>query len=188
MSRNKKSRKIGRLTSIKSEKKAVTVEREQRQRKQKGNKAGSRQQVEDSRLVLDSKHVNKDPRLGSKKLIDLGSYAKSPEKVKQEEPNIHKPLVAPIKVAENTPTLEEELISIESDLEIQRLAEKAESDEELTVEEAVLLESTLSRYQELIALLGLQVEEGHESNEFKIDSEDELWSRLDDADLSDYKE
>ncbi len=185
MARKKKSRKIGRLDpSITSTpKKSELEEKQPRNRKQTGNKAGTRQEVAKPKKNQSQANSNKDPRLGSKKPIDLGIATKPVNKPKKEHSK--GPSVAPITVLDNTPSLEEELIAIEGNMELQLLAGRADSGEELTEQEAEFLQSQLDRYQQLIKELGLeQLEE--ESPE--LDEEDDLWSKLDDTDFSDYKD
>lgn len=191
MSRSKKSRKAGRLNPVKADKALETAEREARSRKQSGNKSGTRQLV--ARKVKDSAEAvdNKDPRIGSKKLIDLGVATKPVKEVKKSTKD-NRPSVAAIKVVDDTPVWEAELLAIESDMELQQLADKVESGEDVSEEEAKHLETSLARYQFLIEKLNLATEDDSAENseeEIVTDlDEDALWGRLDTTDFSEFKE
>ncbi|TKB46824.1 Der GTPase-activating protein YihI [Thalassotalea mangrovi] len=187
MSRSKKSRKEGALMKAILPKRTPKVEKEKRIRKKTGNKSGSRQ---DASLQNDKKSKlsssPQDPRLGSKKPIALGvsesTHPKPPKAPKQQEAAI-----APIRVVDNTDSLEQELLAIENDENLQLLAERDEAGEILSETEQARLQSAMTRYQELVALLGLEQEEEIFEEDTQI-SEDALWDKLDDYDFSDYEQ
>ncbi|TRX54910.1 Der GTPase-activating protein YihI [Thalassomonas sp. M1454] len=183
MSRKKKSRKPGWINLPKADKTTVE-ERTPRARKSTGNKAGTRQQVANKPRVVVENTQPKDPRIGSKKPIDLG-IATKPVKKEKKQPKDSRPLVAPIKVADDTELFEQELLAIENNTELQLLAERQEDGEVLSAEEQAMLTASLERYQELISKLGLEDEEEIVQ---ESDDEDELWSHLDKDDFSDFKE
>lgn len=196
MSRSKKSRKPGRIKPSTAPKPLAVEDKEPRARKKTGNKSGTRQQEARVLTNQDDSLQAKDPRIGSKKKIDLGIVI-TPKKSTKTRPDDHRPSVAPIQVVEksepDTVTLEKELLAIESDQEVQMIAIRVNSGEEVNEQDAEKLASNLERYQELITLLGLdsQDEEDEESNVNKDeaeDSEDALWDKFDDADFSDFKE
>ncbi|KGJ88118.1 Der GTPase-activating protein YihI [Thalassotalea sp. ND16A] len=186
MSRSKKSRKPGRMKSESAPKKVVLEEKEPRARKTSGNKAGTRQQVAKDKAISSDNATAKDPRIGSKKPIDLGIVLTPVKKVKKQEPPA-KASVAPIKVIDDSENLEQELLAIESNVELQQVAAKVDSGEEVSEQEAELLATSLERYQQLIEKLGLENDEASEAAE-ETDPEDELWDKLDSSDLSDFKE
>lgn len=186
MSRSKKSRKPGRINPVKADKKEIVEPKEPRARKSKGNKAGTRQQVANLPREVVADTETRDPRIGSKKPIDLGVATKKVKPV-QKKAKDTRPLVAPIKVVDDSELYEQELLAIENNSELQLLAERQDDGEVLTDEEQVLLTTSLARYQELINKLGLE-DESESPAENLTDEEDELWSHLEKDDFSDFKE
>lgn len=191
MSRSKKSRKPGRIKPSSAPKPIVAEEKEPRARKKTGNKSGTRQQ---EGRVLDNQQDSlqaKDPRIGSKKKIDLG-IAITPKKSTKTRPSDNRPSVAPIQVAGNeetsTQALEQELLLIERDQEVQMIAMRVNSGEEVSEQDAAKLATSLERYQELLTLLGLDSEDESDEEEPQDDSEDALWDKFNDTDFSDFKE
>ncbi|OUS29513.1 hypothetical protein A9Q98_06225 [Thalassotalea sp. 42_200_T64] len=189
MSRSKKSRKPGRMKSASAPKKVVLEEKEPRARKTSGNKAGTRQQVAKDNAISSDNAAAKDPRIGSKKPIDLGIVLTPVKKAKKQKQPA-KTHVAPIQVIDDSEDLEQELLTIEGNVELQQIAAKVDSGEEVSEQEAELLATSLERYQQLIDTLGLENDEASEVSEAteEIDPEDELWDKLDSSDLSDFKE
>ncbi|QBY04450.1 hypothetical protein E2K93_08625 [Thalassotalea sp. HSM 43] len=197
MARSKKSRKEGALMKKLNLKRPEKAEKEQRKRKMTGNKAGTRQNVAKNNTEATVDSSNKDPRLGSKKAIDLGI------KVKSEKPQAKKAAVAPIapvRVVDDAPqsndvatseavmqAYEQELHNLENNEQLMLISALVESGEDISPEQMDMLDKAQSRYQELMDLLGY--EQPEQDDELADDDDDEaLWDRLDDSDFSDYKE
>jgi hypothetical protein len=158
MTRKKKSRKTGsggngsfRLSKEKlSELRAV---KDQRVKKQTGNKAGMRNAQE--ALVdpeLNTKQ-RKDQRLGSKKPISL-----VPEQDIVQEPEFQrhlKPSVALRKVTEPELTPEQELEQLENDVKLMSLLERQNAGETLLGKDAKYLNAKVARHQALCEILGI---------------------------------
>jgi len=194
MSRVKKSRKPGvgkRETMSEADKKLIppTVKKP---KKKVGKPAGNRQKE-----AFEDKNKNqlnngpKDPRLGSKTLIDL---------TPQSAPKTNKPKkdkVSPIAairmvepVTSSTSDLEDELYAIEDDQQLQSVLALQEDDKALNEEQIEYFNTKMERHQELRELLGwdddeLEDDEDNNANKAKS-SEDDLWDSLDKTDLSDY--
>ncbi|WNC72426.1 Der GTPase-activating protein YihI [Thalassotalea psychrophila] len=190
MSRTKKSRKPGRARSISEPNKNIIEEKEPRTRKTSGNKAGTRQQVAFVKTSQPDDVKDKDPRIGSKKPIDLGVASTPVKQTKPKTKAVQQPIAA-IKDVEVDNTeieaLEKELFAIEDNEELQILAARAEAGEELTEQEAQTLSASFDRYEELLAALGIETEDDDEEYEDE-DSEDKLWDKLDETDFSEFKE
>ncbi|WOH36496.1 Der GTPase-activating protein YihI [Thalassotalea fonticola] len=190
MSRTKKSRKPGRMRTISEPKKTVIEEKEPRARKTSGNKAGTRQQVAFVKESPVDNVKDKDPRIGSKKPIDLGVAATPVKQAKPKAKVLQQPIAA-IKDVEVDNTeielLEKELFAIEDNEELQILAARAEAGEELTETEAQQLSDSFDRYEELLAALGIETEDDDEEYDDE-DSDDQLWDKLDESDFSEFKE
>ncbi|WNC68529.1 Der GTPase-activating protein YihI [Thalassotalea nanhaiensis] len=193
MSRTKKSRKPGRAKTISEPRNKVIEEKEPRARKTSGNKAGTRQQVAFTKTTQTENVKDKDPRIGSKKPIDLGAPTTPVKQAKPKAKVVQQP-IAPIKDVEVDTTeielLEKELFAIEDNEELQILAARAEAGEELTENEAQTLSDSFDRYEELLEALGIETEDDDEEYEDEVseDSEDKLWDKLDDTDFSEFKE
>ena len=192
MSRSKKSRKPGRIKPSSAPKNIAIEDKEPRARKKSGNKAGTRQEVaKQVKKTANTEHA-KDPRIGSKKPIDLGVKTKATNKPVVKKAPIAK--VAAVRVVESAEidreALLQELFEIEHNEELQDLAIKADMDETLTAEESDRLEQSFTRYTELMDILGIEEsdEESDEDLEDDIDDEEALWDKFDDGDLSEFKE
>lgn len=189
MSRSKKSRKQGRLNPVKADKKAIFEEKPSRIRKQSGNKAGTRQQVANPKLDDQQDAEIRDPRIGSKKPIDLG-IVNTLVKTEFKKKPLSQPSVAAIQVFDDTELLEQELLAIESNEELQALSERQDAGEELSTQETEFLATNLTRYQELVSKLDLShgEDDGPADTDLDDDSDDALWDKLDGSDFSDFKE
>ncbi|WP_068547759.1 GTPase-activating protein [Thalassotalea crassostreae] len=194
MSRTKKSRKPGRIKPS-SAPASIVGEREPRARKKSGNKAGTRQTVANVERNPKQETVDKDPRIGSKKPIDLGISLK-PQVKKPKAKSEQSAPIAAIRVAEETTQvdqtelLEQELLAIESNQELQILAAKVDAGEDVSEQEAELLATSLERYQQIIDQLDLAGSDETEQEAIEnsaSDDEDDLLDKLDDLDLSEFK-
>lgn len=198
MSRVKKSRKPGvgkRETMSEADKKLIppTVKKP---KKKVGKPAGNRQKeaFEDK----DKNQLNnapKDPRLGSKTLIDLTpkSVPKAPAKTNKPRKEKVSPIAAIRMVepaASSTSDLEDELYAIEDDQQLQSILALQEDDKALNEEQIEYFNVKMERHQELRELLGWDDDESEDDEDNNANkaksSEDDLWDSLDKTDLSDY--
>ena len=193
MSRTKKSRKPGGAPTAKAKLSKVELSNiEKRVRKKTGNKPGNRQQEAqlDNNSVQNG-NLNKDPRIGSKKAIDLGGSTK-PAQNKPVEPKakIIKPKQDPIaalrSVADDNTDVElslaQELANIEEDEQLQVILTKQEDGIDLTHEEVDYFNSMMERHEEISAELD---DEEDEIINTSISSEEDLWDKLDNSSLPD---
>jgi len=214
MSRSKKSRKPGSAPTAKPKLSKVELANvEKRSRKKNGKKPGNRQQEGNQvKSTEQASTQHKDPRIGSKKPIDLGGLGDSArtqtDKVKKlkitNDSKINKTkqdsAIAAIRVAEPKPehkhktnlendvaqNLDLELLNIENDERLQNILAKQESDVELTEQDVDYYNDMMERHQQLTEKLGLIDEDTeNETNQRKVNSEDDLWDKLDGSSLSD---
>ena len=195
MSRNKKSRKpgVGSSGTPKETTKTVTTPAAKRPKKFKGKEAGNRQKEAAQTTNKSQQQTNKDPRLGSKKPIVLGkaSSAKQPIAKKKKADSA----VAAIRTAEPTidNTLLEELEAIEQDERLLSILNKQEDELELSESEVDYFNEKMERHQVITDELGLTDEEDSDKNSdeettvTKSLSEDDLWDKFDNADLSKFE-
>ncbi|MFC3032969.1 Der GTPase-activating protein YihI [Pseudoalteromonas fenneropenaei] len=163
MTRKKKSRKVGgtgvpRLSKEKLQ--ALRAEREQRVKKSKGLKAGSRNSQEAKKpLEKANGGKNQDARVGSKKPVAL-----VPQQVAQvdgQEVQFNRsamPQVTLRKVAPPSLTPEQELAQLENDERLMALIDKHERGELLTGKDAKYFNKSIARHQELCEILGIDDE------------------------------
>lgn len=144
----KKSRKVGLIGVRKTD--APRVKKEARKpKKTKGNVAGSRQTVAEQTTTQGQKQ-KRDPRIGSKKPIDLKRH------LSKELPK------ATAKPKFKTPR--QELNAIEDDQKLQDLLDKQET-KALTKTESDYVTAQLARHKVLCDLLGISLEENVEDND-----------------------
>ena len=192
MSRTKKSRKPGGAPTAKPKLSKVELANvEKRVRKKTGKKPGNRQQEAQPAKGSDqSNNLNKDPRIGSKKPIDLGG---SPKAVQVKSTNSTKgvkakqdPIAALRTVSNNNEdvvlSLAEQLTNIEADEKLQVIIEKQEQEVALTQEEVDYFNTMMDRHQKISEQLDQDQEE---TNKVSAHSEDDLWDKLDNSSLSD---
>ena len=190
MSRKKKSRKPASAPIAKPKLSKQELENiEKRVRKRTGKQPGNRQQEAKSSSKQHSKEQrNKDPRLGSKKPIELGALANKAEKqaVKTKDKSLT-PLAAvrPVKSDELSP--EQALIAIEQDEALQLILAKQEDDIELTEQEVDYYNDMMDKHAQLSQALGLDDSEDEEAQS-QVRSEEELWQKLDGHDFSEFEE
>jgi ribosome assembly protein YihI (activator of Der GTPase) len=191
MSRTKKSRKPGGAPTAKAKLSKVELSNiEKRVRKKTGKKPGNRQQ--EAQLDNNSAQksdLNKDPRIGSKKAIDLGGSVKPAQnKPVETKAKVTKPTQDPIAALrsvndDNTDvelTLAQELANIEEDEQLQVILTKQEDGIDLTNEEVDYFNNMMERHEEISAELD---DEEDEIINKSISSEEDLWDKLDNSSL-----
>lgn len=189
MTRSKKSRKPGASSGSvpkprQSDKDALALLKDKRTRKKTGNKPGTRQNVINSTNDADNNKVAKDPRIGSKKPIDLGVKveAKLAKAIKKPE---HKSSVAPIRVIEpQQDNLQVALDKIENDQKLQEILAKQEDDIALTEFEVDYYNELMAEHEELSQKLGL-IDDDEPAEQSTSLSEDDLWSKFNDNNFDD---
>ncbi len=198
MSRNKKSRKQGAgsigAVKVKDDKKKALVPVDRKPKNKSGKQAGNRQkEAFDSGSNAQKPAENKDPRIGSKKLIDLGGPVKAPAqpfkaKVKNKVKVDNSPIAA-IRVIEADTSLEQELAAIEDDSRLQSIIDQQEDDISLSNEDVDYFNEKMERHQQLRDMLGLDDEDEEESTESveKPKSGEDLWDKFDNSDLSEFE-
>ena len=199
MSRSKKSRKPGSEPTKKPKLSKQELESvEKRVRKKKGKVAGNRQkEAKPLEAEIDNSPKNLDPRIGSKKPIDLGGGVKiSNPKPAKAKPKKQSSPIAAIRTIEpavtnsssnegSTESFADELEAIEEDTKLQDILAKEESGTELSEQDVDYYNQKMARYDELRDILGLDDEDDEdESNESK--SEDDLWDTLDKPNFKDF--
>ena len=209
MSRSKKSRKPGGAPTAKPKLSKQELEKvEKRTRKTTGKVAGNRQkEAVQEKAGNNQSGVKKDPRLGNKTPIALGKIVAKAEKSKQEtaKKKSAKPAaIAGVRFVEESVTgspselssnlasdisPEQELDAIEQDEMLQSILTKQEDDIALTEEEVNYYNDMMDRHQALSAELGLDDEEDEVTDESNAsNTEDDLWDKLDNDNLSDFEE
>jgi len=173
MSRKKKSRKIpsnGPVRLSQDKLKEMRALKEQRVKKTKGAKPGSRNAPDLVEEQNQTSHSgSRDKRIGSKKPVSLVPVAAEP---KVEMKRNLKPVVELKKVVQPELTPEQELEELENDVRLLKLVERHEGGEMLNGKDAKYFNSRIARHQVLCKLLGLEDEDefddeddfGEESN------------------------
>lgn len=192
MARTKKSRKPGGAPTAKPKLSKVELANvEKRVRKKTGNKPGNRQQEAQLDKGSDQNaNQNKDPRIGSKKPIDLGGVVKPVKPVKpkpaQTKSNKDQGPIAALRPVNNDSadvelSLAQELANIEADERLQAILGKQEDEVALTEEEVDYFNNMMDRHQQISAQLDDDEEE--ETIKADVSSEDDLWDKLDNSSL-----
>ena len=196
MSRSKKSRKPGGAPTAKPKLSKVELANvEKRVRKKTGKKAGNRQQEAQPMSSSDQNaNQNKDPRIGSKKPIDLGGTV-TPVQPKSKPSKVSKPKQSPIAairpVSKSDAGIElslvdnlaQELATIEADERLQTILAKQEDELALTEQEVDYFNEMMERHQHISAQLDEDEEE--QTSKTSAVSEDDLWEKLDNSSLPD---
>lgn len=172
MAHSKKSRKVGQIGIPKSKEKGgrKPSTAPKRTKPTKGKPAGSRHSV----VQETAKGVNKakkDPKIGSKKPIELRPAPKPDVKVKIR------------KFA--TPAAE--LAALEADERLHTLLERLDNDEKLSAEDQEFVNNTMARHAVLCDLLGIKDEEetAPESNQMEV--VDDPLAALDAININDFR-
>lgn len=163
MTRKKKSRKIGQIGVRKQDARPEKQSPNIRKKKApKGQKSGTRNSLLEENSVLSTGSAGtakKDPKLGSKKKIELVKSVVT-DKPKKAKPQIDKtPEVKLTKVAQQQVSPEQEFEALENDEMLIDLAERVEAGEILTGKDAKYFNKNMARYDELYELLGIEDEE-----------------------------
>nr|WP_213993524.1 Der GTPase-activating protein YihI [Sodalis sp. dw_96] len=133
----------------------------QRQKKRRGLAAGSRAQEGNKSGGRSAAAANIDPRIGSKKpvpLIAAGAVAK--------------PVAPKVIIPAEVISPQAELDSLENDTRLDALLIRLEQDEILSVEEQAYVDEKLDRIDQLMTLLGIELDE--EDGEEDTKNEDML--------------
>lgn len=162
MTRRKKTRKIGQIGVRKQESRPSDSKEPRKKKSPKGQRSGARNSliVEPKSNTSKVAGDKKDPKLGSKKKIELVKQ-KVVEKKIVAKAN-HLPNVQLKKV--DTPALppEQELKQLESDSRLIELAERVESGELLTGKDAKYFNQKMERHEQLLEILGIEDEQDEE--------------------------
>lgn len=188
MSRTKKSRKpgTGSIGVVKDDKKKLASPAPRKPKKKSGKAAGNRQKEATASVNnKPSPKVKKDPRIGNKTPIDLGKAVTAmnkpqPTKKKTQE---NSPIAA-IRVVETGETLAEQLSRIEQDAKLQEIIEKQDSNQALTADEVDYFNELMEQHEKISQELDTGEEDEVAITTTKTDSEDDLWDKFDNSDLS----
>jgi len=188
MTRRKKSRKPGvGSIGIKKDTTKVEVVKDKKPKKQKGKRPGARQlEAQPIQHKQSQSTAKKDPRVGSKKPIELGAIATKVEKRKAAPRKDRSPIAA-IKVVEGEQSLMDELKSIENNPELQLILEKQDMGELLDEQEINLFNTLMDRHEELTEKLGI-TEESTNTDATESATDDDLWDKFDTSDFSAFDE
>lgn len=187
MTRKKKSRKppqdpVKKRLS-KQEKQQLAELKDKKPKKQSGNKPGNRQQEATAKArKANTNAKNKDPRLGSKKPIDLGVPLPSKPSTKNAKADTL-PGIAAIRVVDDAVSVESQISAIEQDSQLLEIIAKQEQDVALTEQEVNYYNNMMEQHETLSAQLD---DEQTEESEAPLD-DDSMWDKLDNTDFSDYQ-
>jgi ribosome assembly protein YihI (activator of Der GTPase) len=193
MSRSKKSRKpgTGSIGAVKDDRKKAVLEPVPRRVKKKNGKEAGNRQKEATASIANTQNsaAKKDPRIGNKTPIDLGKAAAAPikskpVKTKQPKKAQESSPIAAIRVVEVAETLAEQLNSIEQDERLLAILEKQDAGETLTSEEVDYYNELMEKHEKISEEIGEDEEDEMVITSTKADSEDDLWDKIDNSDLS----
>jgi ribosome assembly protein YihI (activator of Der GTPase) len=189
MSRSKKSRKPGSAPRAQPKlSKAELANVEKRLRKKTGNKPGNRQQ--EATLVKKTDQQSpkdKDPRIGSKKPIDLGGAVTQVDNKPVKVTKTKQSPIAAIRVVNTEPehNFAQELADIEADERLQAILAKQDEELALTEKEVDYFNEMMERHQQLTEKLAEDEQPEEELKSDGVQSEEDLWDKLDNSSLSD---
>ena len=190
MSRTKKSRKpgTGSLGIVKDDKKKLVEPTPRRAKKTNGKVAGNRQKEASPTIANGQNSVkNKDPRIGNKTSIDLGKQVAAPIKTKPAKKVQDNSPIAAIRAVEVTESLAEQLSRIEQDPRLLEILEMQDADATLTPEDVSYFNTLMEQHEKISQALGLDDENEIVAPNKKSDSEDDLWDKFDNSDLSKFE-
>jgi ribosome assembly protein YihI (activator of Der GTPase) len=169
MARQKKSRKVGKI-GISKTPSNVRKPTEKRVRKHLGKPAGTRNN-EALTVNQDHKKVNKDPRHGSKKPVNLFAETKEQKSATK-------------KIKYFSPT--QELAAIEQDPRLATLLDNIDLGKKVAREDQHFVDLTLARHKVLCEMLGLtdDIEKPDEQSEQQKD----LYAQFEAININDFKE
>ncbi|MFJ5387232.1 Der GTPase-activating protein YihI [Pectobacterium sp. CHL-2024] len=139
------------------------LEREARERKKdkkhRGNASGSRTQEKASNDQRSGQRKAVDPRIGSKKPVQLGVLDSAVAKPKPKPKPKSKPSEPVEKVVAAKPTMspEEELEMLENDARLDALLDRLDSGETLSAKDQSWVDETLDRIDILMEELGIEL-------------------------------
>jgi uncharacterized protein len=169
MAKKKKNRKIGQIGVRKSpDFKHKVVE--SKVKKGVGKPSGSRNNASKIASTGDKLKVNKDPRLGSKKPVNLYATAEDVAAVKLTKPKFFSP--------------EQELAAIEDDAKLARLIEQLDAGESLDNTSQRYVDIKLARHQELCRMLGIS-DDADDTNQ--VETKRDLLSIYENVDINKLK-
>lgn len=122
-----------------------------RDKKHRGNTAGSRAGASSQNAGKKGATAEKDPRIGSKKPVDLGAITPSSQLQVKPEP-----------VKKVAMSAQEELRKLERDDRLDSLLERIEAGETLDTEDQNWVDAQLDRIDELMQKLGLSYDDDEE--------------------------
>jgi len=193
MSRTKKSRKpgTGSIGILKDDKKKLVPATPRKAKKKTGKEAGNRQKEASPKLNnAQNANANKDPRIGNKTPIDLGKPVAAPVKtnaIKSSKKTLDNSPIAAIRVVESSETLTEQLSRIEQDPRLLEILEKQDDDAVLTPEDVDYFNTLMEQHEKISQELGLDEEDEIVASAKNSNSEDELWDKFDNSDLSKFE-
>ncbi|WP_395339025.1 Der GTPase-activating protein YihI [Ningiella sp. W23] len=181
MAHSKKSRKVGKIGVSKSDKPMrkprALDDQSHKSKKKSGNKAGTRQQLNDNASSSRQNKDKSDPRLGSTKAINLNKYKHSEKK--------------PVKSATKYVSPKQELDALESSPELEILLEKQENGK-LDEQESKRLHLMIARHKELCDMLGIEADDVRDDSDTtkNVQSDDDVdpFAQLDAIKLDDFKD
>lgn len=177
MTRMKRTRTPGQVKSSKGTRETQEQSKERRRKaKRKGLAPGSRQNVPELNSKSSGDQAKKDPRLGSKKPIELvpnakKSAAQTTKPVKEQ--GIAKVTKVDDPELQSGLTAEQELEQLESNERLNSLLDAVDAGKKLDKADAAWLDKTLARHQQLLEQLGLLDEDETEPAEG-----DDLWTQF----------
>ncbi len=187
MSRTKKSRKpgSGSIGVVKDDKKKLATPAPRKPKKKNGKEAGNRQKEATASVNnQQSGKVKKDPRIGSKTPIDLGKVVKAPIKTKPVKKVVDSSPIAAIRIVETGESLTEQLSRIEQDPRLLEILKKQDNEIALSPEEIDYYNELMEKHEKISQELGLDEDEEAVVTSTKANSEDDLWDKFDNSDLS----
>lgn len=191
MTRQKKSRKPGVGSSgapkAKLDKKEVAL-LDKKPKKQTGKTPGNRQKEAQKNQQQDKNAIQrKDPRIGSKKPIALGNSTQKP--ATKPVTNKSKPVsaVVPIKYAEQSLSIADQIYAIEHDEKLKKIIAKQENDMQLTESDVDYYNDLMEKHEALTAQVEATVDLTPKKRRI-IEDEDELWDKFDNAKLDDWSD
>lgn len=189
MTRQKKNRKPG-ILGVKSQPKESREQQRagaaKKAPKTKGKPPGNRHSIEVEKAKGgEQAAAQTDPRLGSKRKIDLSVSEKKPVETKDsasQKATAKVPQVTPAAVSQSVTVdiaqAEDEFAKLENDPRLQDLLAQLDAGDELSTEDNRWVEMQLDRYRQLANELGIDMDELEDDAE----DEDELepWKKFDD--------
>ena len=186
MTRKKKSRKpgVGSIGVTKDPKQAFTPS-DKKPKKRTGKAPGNRQQEALKTKIKDNKvKAVRDPRLGSKKTIELGKPATQQSKPQNKKPNHQSPIAA-IKVMQSSLSTADKIAAIEADERLQLIVDKIDQDIALTEEEVYYYNDLMEQHEALSDKLAQETAEEMPDKKSLAVDDDALWDKFDNADFND---